>query len=238
MLKIGLSLYSFGFVRLPSFNMFFKFCVEKMRKYGIVYFELPVWNSFSVEEAKQIKQLLHPNIKCYSVHLPKCYSAKEILLNSNLLKGVIALQPSVAVFHPQTESDLSKDYFRLSHLFQNIGCKLSVEFLAYDKSLQKAFETIDKSVAITLDLYHCVNAGYSIEQIISRFSSSIAHIHLNDFSESAGKSLCPGNGSLPIGSYINMLQEQDYDGVYMLECNFANAEHFQKILTTICDGLE
>lgn len=238
MLKIGLSLYSFGFIRFPSFNMFFKSCVEKMRKHRIVYFELPVWDTFSVEDAKQINQLLHSDIKCYSVHLPKCNSARELSQNSNLLDGVIALQPSVAIFHPQTKSDLSEDYFRLSRLFQNIGCKLSVEFLAYDKSLQKAFETIDKSIAITLDLYHCVNAGYSVEQIIGQFSSSIAHIHLNDFSESAGKSLCPGNGCLPIGSYINMLQEQDYDGVYMLECNFANAEHFQKILTAICDGLE
>lgn len=237
MIRIGLSLYSFGFIRLPSFNMFFKSCVEKMCKHKIIQFELPIWDTFSIENAKEINKLLNPNIKCYSIHLPKHNSAKEILKNNDLLEGVVSLRPTVAVFHPQNESDLSEDYFRLSRFFQNIECKLSIEFIAYDKILQKAFENIDKSVEITLDLYHCVNAGYSLEKIIRQFSSSIVHVHFNDYSESVGRSLCPGEGCLPINSYINLLQEQNYEGVYMLECNFLGMEHLQKTLTSICAGM-
>lgn len=86
-----------------------------------------------------------------------------------------------------------------------------------------------------MDLFHCVNAGYSLEKIIRQFSSSIVHVHFNDFSESAVNSLCPGEGCLPINSYINLLKEQNYEGVYMLECNFLSMEHLQKILMSICE---
>lgn len=215
--------------------MFFKSCVEKMYKYKINQFELPIWDNFSIEDAKEINKLLNPDVKCYSIHLPKHNSAKEVIKKTDLLEGIVSLRPTIAVLHPQNESDLGEEYFRLSHFFQSIGCKLSVEFIAYDKMLKKAFENIDKSVKITLDLFHCVNAGYSLEKIIRQFSSSIVHVHFNDFSESAVNSLCPGEGCLPINSYINLLKEQNYEGVYMLECNFLSMEHLQKILMSICE---
>ena len=238
MLRVGVSLFSFGFIKLPAFNMFLKFCIKQMRKYKIQYFELPIWDTFSIEDAKQINKLLNTNVKCYSIHFPKQNSARDLLQKSSLLEGVIALRPSVAVFHPQKVSDLNEDFFKLSRFLENIECKLSVEFIAYNISLQKDFKKIDESVAITLDFYHCVNAGFSVEKIIERFSSSIVHVHLNDFSETLGKSLCPGEGELPIISYINMLQEQNYEGIYMLECKFESAAHFQKIMNAICDDVE
>lgn len=59
--------------------MFFKSCVEKMYKYKINQFELPIWDNFSIEDAKEINKLLNPDVKCYSIHLPKHNSAKEVI---------------------------------------------------------------------------------------------------------------------------------------------------------------
>ena len=237
MFKVGISLYSFGFLKLPSFNMFLKSCMNIMSSNSIAYCELPIDNSFSIEEAKVIKSLLNQKIECYSVHLPKRNSAKDILQNTELLEGIKYLRPSIIVFHPQSIADFGKDYSLLSQIFNKNGAVLSLELITYDELLRKAFQKIDKTFAITLDLFHCANAGYSLETIIKRLSSSIVHVHLNDYSLSERKSVCPGEGSLPIKQVIDLLKEQKYKGLFMIESNLANKEHLKKVLSLVSSAM-
>jgi Sugar phosphate isomerases/epimerases len=201
-----------------------------MAHQNVYFFELPLWDSFSFVDAKNIILNIGSSMYCYSVHLPKMHSVKGILANVDLINGVRLLKPRIAVLHPQNEPDFIQDCNQLSRILSSIGCQLCLEYILYDKRLQIVFESLPDSIGITLDFYHCAKAGFSVESTIRHYSSHIKHIHLNDYSVSGGMAKCPGEGSLPLDRCFDLLQEQVFHGAYMLECGFTDEKHFHGIM--------
>lgn len=232
MIDLGCSLYSFGFIKLPSFDMFLKSCIEKMCQQKIRYFELPIWETFSRHDSNKIMYFIEPCIECYSIHFPKHFSAQEVLQNDELLEGVLDLKPSVAVLHAQSILDFEDEYEKLRELLKNCNCILCTEFIIYDDKFKDYFTLYSGLVDIVLDFYHCANAGLSGEKIIESYSDSIKHIHFNDYKK-LSKALSPGEGILPLNKYINILSRQNYKGVYMLECRFDNEQHFARTVSSL-----
>ena len=230
MRHIGCSLYSFGYIHAPTFFMYFRSSIKHMVTQHIYKFELPLWQSFSLTDAQKILLNIVPTMECYAVHLPKSCSVNDIISNVGLLDGVRLLKPRVAVLHPRNEPDFLHDCNRLSMILESFNCQLCVEYIVYDKKLQYIFDSLPSSIGITLDFFHCVNAGYSIESVISRYFSRIKHVHLNDYSNSDIKAQCPGEGCLLLRNYLNLLQCQEFQGTYMLECKFTNEQHFRNIV--------
>ena len=196
----------------------------------IYQFELPLWQSFSLADAQKILLNIDPAMECYAVHLPKSCSVNDIISNVGLLDGVRLLKPRVAVLHPRNEPDFLHNCNRLSIILEIFNCQLCVEYIVYDKKLQYIFDSLPSSTGITLDFFHCVNAGSSIESVIRRYSSRIKHVHLNDYSNSDIKAQCPGEGCLLLRNYLDLLQCQEFQGTYMLECKFTDEQHFRNIV--------
>lgn len=231
MIKIGCSLYSFGFIRLPTFKMFLIACLTKLQRQNVQYYELPLWNDFSSEEAKLIRSVTPANMNSYSIHFPKNFNAKDIMEQNEMLEGIFRLEPSVAVLHIRNIWEVDDNFYKLLRILKTHGCKLCIEFISYNKTEKELFNKLNKAVDIALDFYHCVNAGFAIEDIIR--DRSIAHIHLNDYKKTCKNALCPGEGDLPITTYLIQMQQQKYDGAYIMECPFTNEKHFVEQIQNI-----
>ena len=232
MVQYGCSLYSFGFIKVPSFYMFVKACINEMKNNGIKYFELPLWNEFSACEAGNIKTIIGDSESCYAVHLPKAYSSIDILQSADLLEGIHILKPKIAVAHFSYTDNYVYDYSRLNEIFVSYGCQMCLEYLVYEKQQEECITNLLEhlDVGIALDLYHCANAKKVPENIINEYGVRIKHVHFNDYSKSVPKSVCPGRGDLALEEYVIALSKYDYEGVYMLECNFGSEGDFREIL--------
>lgn len=234
-IKFGCSLYFFSFIKVPFFYLFLKQCKNKMIDNGLAFCEIPVWNTFTVREAKEIRKIVEPEILSISVHLPKDMGPEKVLEAKELLNGIFELHPEIAVIHIPLNRFSIGAWYKLRDVFRNAGCDLCIEYLPY--SSESAFIYELDNVPLVLDFYHCANGGKSIENVISHFSSRIHHVHLNDFSQQSTSSLCPGDGELDLQKYVDMLSEIGYKGFYMLEGSCQQEERCESIIS-FCKSLE
>lgn len=77
-------------------------------------------------------------------------------------------------------------------------------------------------IGFVLDIKQVLRAGQAPEKMITAMGDRIKHIHINDWCFNAGEGRedgcrLPGKGELELGAIVKMLEDNRYDGRYMIE---------------------
>ena len=184
------------------------------------------------------------NLK-YSVHSPfmdvniaalqeksRINSIEQIKESINLANEINA---EAVVVHPGFATFLANKYFldtvyeyanesikELGDYGKDLGVMTTIENMpSFSGMLYKNIEDLHEllvslDMSMTLDIGHANHAGYAPDEMIF---DSIKHIHMHDNFGDEDAHLAFGEGSIDLKDVFNRLEENNYDGIYIIEVN-------------------
>ena len=208
--NIGCSLFCFHF-NASTFMLFLKSAVDFMKKRNICYLELPVWQGFRVKDSQLVKRLLGNNIKCYSVHFPKTVSIRQLIKDEEFLDAIYDLAPKVIVVHPELKEEFLSVVEQLQEKLPN--SIITIEYLPYSRDIKDMLDNMERRYMITLDIFHCKNAGVDWKECMRFYGNRVKHIHVREFPIHIDDKV----PDLEIGDLLKTLEESDYSGIMVYE---------------------
>lgn len=184
------------------------------------------------------------NLK-YSVHTPFMDVNIAALQDKSRLNSIKQIKDTIdfankinaeaVVVHPGLASFLANKYFldkvynfadesikEIGEYGKDLGVLTTIENMPkFDGMIYQDMEYLDEllvslDMAMTLDIGHANHAGYSPEDMIF---DSIKHVHAHDNFGDDDAHLTLGEGSIELNTLINTLENNDYDGIYIIEVN-------------------
>ncbi|HGJ64696.1 TPA: sugar phosphate isomerase/epimerase [bacterium] len=95
---------------------------------------------------------------------------------------------------------------------------LSRIFTFADNTCQIGKFAEENGIYITLDTAHIGTTGRDILSVYDSFRNFIANVHISDY-DGDTQHLLPGKGKLPLRKFLNLLIDDNYDGLITLETN-------------------
>jgi len=207
----------------------------RLKSSGVDGIELLIPANFSAADFQYLKKIFDENgIIVNSIHQPLRWITKTNFKEVEMLFSVAnKFRARVIVLHLYNakEQIFNSHYLnKLRELEKDYDIKISFENT--QKSAQifnkkrfwegKTFAKIIRvsGFLITFDITHLANAGGDIIAFFKQNKEQIINIHLSDYKtkwSKRGLHLPLGKGSLPIKEFLNVLKENNYDGLITLE---------------------
>ena len=193
------------------------------------------------------------NLK-YSIHSPFMDVNIAALQDKSRLNSIKQIKDSIdlankinaeaVVIHPGLAPFLANKYFldkvyetannsikELGEYGRDLGVLATIENMpTFDGMLYNNMEDLHNlltslDMSMTLDIGHANHSGYSPDQMIF---DSIKHIHIHDIMGDDDTHLPLGEGNIQFKDIINTFEDENYDGIYMIEVN--NKDSIKKSL--------
>lgn len=181
----------------------------------------------------------------YTIHAPFMDVNIASLQDKSRLNSIAQIKESIdfaneinaqaVVIHPGLTSFLPNKYFpdkvlksandsikELGEYSADLGVLATVENMPNFPSMiyQNIYELNDLLVSLdmtmTLDIGHANHAGYPVDEM---YFDSIKHIHAHDNFGDDDSHLALGEGSIELNTIINTLENNNFDGIYIIEVN-------------------
>ncbi len=215
--------------------------LEFIEDLGLEYVELV--HQFPCENI-DIDALENYNLK-YTIHAPFMDVNLASLQEKSRLNSIEQIKESIdfaneinaeaVVVHPGLTSFLPNKYFpekviksandsieELGKYSKDLGVLTTIENMPNFPSMiyQNMYDLHDLLVSLdmtmTLDIGHANHAGYSVGEM---YFDSIKHVHAHDNFGDDDAHLALGEGSIELNTIINTLENNNFDGIYIIEVN-------------------
>jgi sugar phosphate isomerase/epimerase len=167
---------------------------------------------------------------------PDCRPVFELLLEVAVETGaplIVCVAPiRFENMPPRNEviAAVSERLAMLADLAEQAGVRLALEQVGLSstrvgaqsgiRSLADALEVVEAagpSVGLVLDSYNLATGGVPFEEVAHLPAGRIALAHVVDGARSGGPRELPGDGELPLGSFVAALAEAGFDGALSIE---------------------
>lgn len=215
--------------------------LEFIENLGIEYVELV--HQFPCENIDS-DTLESYNLK-YTIHAPFMDVNIASLQDKSRLNSIQQIKDSIdfaneidaeaVVVHPGLATFLAKKYFldrvyefanesieEIGKYSRDLGVLTTVENMPdFDAMIYQNMHDLDEllvslDMTMTLDIGHAYHSGYSAEEM---YFDSIKHIHAHDNFGDDDSHLALGEGSIQLNTIINTLEDNNFDGIYIIEVN-------------------
>lgn len=184
------------------------------------------------------------NLK-YSIHAPFMDVNIAALQEKSRLNSIRQMKESInlaneinaesVVIHPGLAPFLANKYFidkvyltsndsikEIGEYGNDLGVLTTIENMPiFDGMIYSNLEDLHElltslDMSMTLDIGHANHAGYPAEAM---YFDSIKHIHAHDNFGNDDSHLALGEGSIQLNTIINTLENNNFDGIYIIEVN-------------------
>jgi sugar phosphate isomerase/epimerase len=212
--------------------------VELLHQYPTEEFDLDILNSFDLKytihapfmdvniaalgsksRANSIEQIKD------SVDLANQIDAEVVVVHPGLI-------PFLARKMPEEVYKISdKSIKEIGEYSKDLGVNTTIENMpAFEAMIYQDMNRLNETLVefdmgMTFDIGHAHNCGISPEEM---YFDSIKHIHAHDNMGDDDSHLALGEGNIQLKRIINMFEDKNYDGIYMIEVN--NKDSIKKSL--------
>ena len=183
------------------------------------------------------------NLK-YSIHAPFMDVNIASLQKSSRLNSIEQIKSSIdlankidaeaVVVHPGLITFLGRNFedevYKLANdsikeigeYGEDLGVLITIENMpAFESMIYQNINDLNEllvslDMSMTLDIGHANHAGYGPDEM---YFDSIKHIHAHDNNGDDDSHLPLGEGNIDLKHFINTLEANNYDGIYIIEVN-------------------
>lgn len=151
-----------------------------------------------------------------SIDLANEIDAKAVVVHPGLI-------PFLAKEMPEKIYDVANASIKeIGEYSKNLGVNATIENMpAFESMIYQDMTRLDEvlrenDMAMTLDIGHAHHSGIAPDAM---YFDSIKHIHIHDNMGDDDTHLALGEGNIQLKRIIDMFEDKNYDGIYMIEVN-------------------
>lgn len=224
---------------------------EAFKKAGIDAIEIsPRFDAFDQLDWEDIKrESERTGVRINSLHLPfsRSYTISDtdeqkrlevVKNNIRLMRLAASAGTKYIVIHPSTEpieeldrknqmEQAKKSLRTLADEAQKLGVIIAVEdlprtCLGRDVDDMKQLLSADDSLAVCFDVNHLLRGGH--EEFVKELGDKIVTLHISDYDFVDECHFMPGIGNIDWNALVTLLEEADYNGVFLYETSMGEFE--------------